>query len=349
MPRSPKSSTSALSSTSSVRDPVARSLPSSKSVPNQQIRRLKKAENDNAIRAAKAQIRENVREDWTWPFMESEPLRTRFPSIEIQWRERDSDSSLSPSSASQAKELSPSADPYKFDSPDSLLDIKSTRKRKRDHALQEELEYNTGLCTFMRRRDAWTGAMPVPQSPPDSAAEYESSDSVGTGTGSDDSDLSSFSTTSSNFSTTCHAGRAAFVPSQDSPTARSAMQEPGVLSPPVLVPLPPPLLPPTNPIRAAISPATYPSIYSKIVVQGLSPTIPVNLKDVVCAMVDGWKKDGEWPPKDSEGQVYQGKGGAANWNTGTLGDGIGKAIAKRGVGKMKRVLGFEKEGGTGDG
>ena len=65
-------------------------------------------------------------------------------------------------------------------------------------------------------------------------------------------------------------------------------------------------------------------------------------------MVDGWKRDGEWPPKDSEGQVYQGKGTAANGNTGTLGDGIGKAFAKRGVGRMKRVLGLEREGVTGD-
>ena len=348
MPHSPKSSTSALASIPSARNSGARSLPSSKSVPNQQTRRLKKTENDNAIRAVKAQIRENVREDWTWPFTRSEPPMSRLPSTEIQWRERDSDSSLSPTPSPQAQELSESADPYKFDSPDSLLDIKSTRKRKRDHALQQELEYNTGLCTFMRRRDAWTGAMPVPQSPPDSAAEYESSDSVETGAGSDDSDLSSSSTTSSKLSTTCHAGRAAFKPGQDSPNASSIMQDPGMLSPSVLVPLPPPLLPPTNPIRAAISPATYPSIYSKIVAQGLSPTIPVNLKDVVCAMVDGWKRDGEWPPKDSQGQVYQGKGGAANWNTGTPGDGIGKAFARRGVGKMKRVLGLEKEGGTGD-
>ena len=330
-------------------DSVGRSQPASKPVPNQQTRRLKKAENDNAIRAAKAQIRENVREDWTWPFPASEPLRPRFSSSETQWRERDNDSSLSPSPEPQPQELSPSADPYKFDSPDSLLDIKSTRKRKRDHALQQELEYNTGLCTFMRRRDAWTGAMPLPQSPPGSSVEYESSDSVGTGAGSDDSDLSSFSTTSSNFSTTCHAGRAALRPGPDSPTAYPSTQEPGALSPPVLVPLPPPLLPPTNPIRAAISPATYPSIYSKIVVQGLTPTIPVNLKDVVCAMVDGWKRDGEWPPKDSEGQAYHGKGAAANGNTGTLGDGIGKAFAKRGVGRMKRVLGLERDGGTGDG
>ena len=349
MSHSPNSPTSALSATSPVRDPVARSLPSSKPVPNQQSRRLKKTENDNAIRAAKAQIRENVREDWAWPLADSEPLKPRFSSVEIQWRERDSDSSLSPSPGPQDQELPPSADPYKFDSPDSLLDIKSTRKRKRDHALQQELEYNTGLCTFMRRRDAWTGAMPVPQSPLESAAEYESSDSVGTGAGSDDSDLSSSSITSSDFSTTCHAGRATFVPSRDLLTERSATQEPNVLGPPVLVPLPPPLLPPSNPVRAAISPATYSSIYSKIVVQGLSPTIPVNLKDVVCAMVEGWKRDGEWPPKDSEGQVYQGKGGAANGNTGTLGDGIGRAFAKRGVGRMKRVLGLEKEGGTGEG
>ncbi|OJJ76566.1 hypothetical protein ASPBRDRAFT_116605 [Aspergillus brasiliensis CBS 101740] len=54
-----------------------------------------------------------------------------------------------------------------------------------------------------------------------------------------------------------------------------------------------------NPIRASITPAMYPSIYSKVVIQGLTPTVPINLADVTKAMVQGWKSDGQWPPKPS--------------------------------------------------
>lgn len=64
-----------------------------------------------------------------------------------------------------------------------------------------------------------------------------------------------------------------------------------------LIPVVPPLLPPTNPIRASITPAVYPSLYSKVVVQGIAPTVPINLSDMIKAIVEGWKSDGQWPPK----------------------------------------------------
>ncbi|KAG6997474.1 hypothetical protein G7Y79_00040g076390 [Physcia stellaris] len=338
----PPSPLPTLSSTFPINKPTAQTSSSPKTSSVQSTRKSRRAENDAAIRASKLQIRQNIREDWTWPPTDSQPRNTRCTAIETQWRERESDSSLPPSPSLEAQDAS-SADPYRFEGPDSLLDVKSTRKRKRQHALQEELSYNMGLGTYMQRRDAWTGAMPIPQSPPDSAAEDDSSESVATGAGSDDCDASSLSTSTSNFSTTCHVGKPPSTNDPDFPIPPSTAHDLGAQSPTVLVPLPPPLLPPTNPIRAAISPSTYPNIYSKIIVQGLSPTIPVNLKDIVCAMVDGWKRDGEWPPKDSQGQVYQGKDAA------TKGDGVGKALAKRGVGRMKRVLGLENQGAARDG
>lgn len=64
-----------------------------------------------------------------------------------------------------------------------------------------------------------------------------------------------------------------------------------------VIPVVPSLISTTNPIRASITPAMYPSIYSKVVVQGLTPTVPINLADVTKAMVQGWKSDGQWPPK----------------------------------------------------
>lgn len=65
----------------------------------------------------------------------------------------------------------------------------------------------------------------------------------------------------------------------------------------LLIPVAPPLISPENPIRATINPSIYPSIYTKVVVQGMTPTVPVNLADLTKAMVQGWKADGQWPPK----------------------------------------------------
>lgn len=65
----------------------------------------------------------------------------------------------------------------------------------------------------------------------------------------------------------------------------------------LLIPVAPPLISPSNPIRATINQSIYPSIYTKVVVQGMTPTVPVNLADLTKAMVQGWKADGQWPPK----------------------------------------------------
>ncbi|KAJ5549960.1 hypothetical protein N7535_002098 [Penicillium sp. DV-2018c] len=64
-----------------------------------------------------------------------------------------------------------------------------------------------------------------------------------------------------------------------------------------LCPVAPPFISNENAVRATINPAIYPSIYTKVVVQGMTPTIPVNLAHLTKAMVQGWKADGQWPPK----------------------------------------------------
>ncbi|KAJ5688750.1 hypothetical protein N7462_003142 [Penicillium macrosclerotiorum] len=70
-----------------------------------------------------------------------------------------------------------------------------------------------------------------------------------------------------------------------------------------LIPVAPPFIAPTNPIRATINPSIYPSIYTKVVVQGMTPTVPVNLADLTKAMVQGWKADGQWPPKPAVSSI----------------------------------------------
>ncbi|KAG0158049.1 hypothetical protein PDIDSM_5562 [Penicillium digitatum] len=64
-----------------------------------------------------------------------------------------------------------------------------------------------------------------------------------------------------------------------------------------LCPVAPPFISNDNPVRATINPAIYPSIYTKVVVQGMTPTVPINLAHLTKAMVQGWKSDGQWPPK----------------------------------------------------
>ncbi|KXL50359.1 hypothetical protein M433DRAFT_35977, partial [Acidomyces richmondensis BFW] len=61
-------------------------------------------------------------------------------------------------------------------------------------------------------------------------------------------------------------------------------------------PLMAPILP-EHPIRRRISPMMYNEIYSKIIIQSRTPSIPINLLTLVSALVQGWKDDGEWPPK----------------------------------------------------
>ncbi|KAJ5460487.1 uncharacterized protein N7458_002039 [Penicillium daleae] len=70
-----------------------------------------------------------------------------------------------------------------------------------------------------------------------------------------------------------------------------------------LIPVAPPFISSTNPVRATITPSIYPSIYTKVVVQGMTPTIPVNLADLTKAMVQGWKADGQWPPKPAVSSI----------------------------------------------
>ncbi|KAF7593727.1 hypothetical protein BBP40_011019, partial [Aspergillus hancockii] len=69
------------------------------------------------------------------------------------------------------------------------------------------------------------------------------------------------------------------------------------------IPVVPSLISTSNPIRASITPSMYPSIYSKVVVQSLTPTVPINLADVTKAIVQGWRSDGQWPPKPANTSI----------------------------------------------
>ncbi|KAK3173096.1 hypothetical protein OEA41_006425 [Lepraria neglecta] len=279
--------------------------------------------NEASMQAAKREIHSKLREDWTWPPTSTQADKRNLPDSDKAWRERDSDSSYSP--------LSPELehDPYKFDSPDSLAEPVLSRKRKRQQLLEEEMKWNEGLQTYIERRDAWSGARTQALSPSINSP-YTPPDANTNGT------------------------ITIFPPTPDSPTLPTASHLSTYPPPPpsspmstALVPLAPPILPLTNPTRASIQPSTYPAIYSKVIVQGLTPSVPINLKDVVSALVQGWKKDGEWPPKTEAekaagaGQGGLGVGGVDGPTMPGLGrNGEGRKAVRRSVGRVKKALGL---------
>ena len=283
--------------------------------------------NEEAVRAAKQHIRSKLREDWTWPpptsSSSSYPPDALFDCEDAiaEWRERDSDSSLASTPQEHTR------DPYRYDSPDSLHQPLLSRRRKRKRRLKEEMEWNDGLRIYIERRDAWAGARTRPRTPtplpPPSAPVIDS------------------------------PFQSPYLQSRPPPTNNGTPSTvaPPPASPRTLVPVAPPILPPDHPIRATVQPATYPQIYSKIIIQGLAPTVPINLKDVVSSLVVGWKKDGEWPPK-SEAE----KAGLAHHAAVGVGEGMGMGMGmgsqprkavRRSVGKVKRALGFGVGNGEG--
>lgn len=176
------------------------------------------------------------------------------------------DSAESEQSASESKAAVTSSS-YKYESPDDIgavLAARGTqRKQQRQQRLQEEMEWNAGLAHFVARRNAWTGAR---------VAETD---------------------------TDTHEGAVSAVQNGDmlSRTSEQARTQDGTGREPLL-PIPPPLLP-SHPIRTRINPNTYGEIYSKIIIQSRTPSVPINLSDVTGALVAGWKESGEWPPKPS--------------------------------------------------
>ncbi|PGH05213.1 hypothetical protein GX51_03112 [Blastomyces parvus] len=223
-------------------------------------------------------------------------------------------------------------DPYRFESPDAVQESVLERKRKRRKIMEEESAWNEGLRIWIERRDAWTGAR-LRKSTTGSQRNGSITGATGSteasGAGSctneesEDVEMASLEPT--------EQGAASSQPLSSSSSRDMQMSNARISSPPnsldnmgingaaspintydnvnfspnhtlpdseePLIPVVEPLLPITNPVRASIKPSIYPSIYSKVVIQSLTPAIPINLSDVTKALVQGWKADGEWPPK----------------------------------------------------
>ncbi len=286
---------------------------------------------DATARAAKFTIREKLREDWEW-----DPAASLLHHLQdrdhedneakddddtvsddsnlASWRERELDSSDVSESAmppwSQPQSELPA---FKYDSPDSVGLTMVERKRKRRRILEDEMRWNEGLRTWTLRRDDWTGGrVKVIRHP------YPAGLNIATNlTNNHDNDALS----------------------QSNPPRSIAVKT-------ELVPMTTPLLPPTHPIRSNINTQTYPSIYSKVVIQGLAPTVPINLRDMTRALVVGWKEDDQWPPKSTvlpAPPPVQRRKNAETRNAEKAERERERGLSK-GVGAVKRALGLGMNG-----
>ncbi|KIX96596.1 uncharacterized protein Z520_07862 [Fonsecaea multimorphosa CBS 102226] len=232
-----------------------------------------------------------------------------------------------------SKRRAAKSDPYKFESPEAVGTVIAERRRKRRKMQEEEMSWNEGLKTWHERRDAWTGAL---QQKPNSNKPTERRPSSTTKRPSYKSRLSQVFTghkgdqaqpnstdggsTSWPVSPASPTPECSSVDSVEEPTSAtrtttnttaeplspsSTSQPPSSPSsststePGPWIPIYPPILPQDNIIRERIKPSAYPTIYSKIVVQGLTPNVPIPLCHMIPALVEGWKSEGNWPPQPS--------------------------------------------------
>lgn len=215
-------------------------------------------------------------------------------------------------------------DVYKFDNPDDVsLSIKTEaqyRRRKRRQALDEELTWNISLRHWTRQRDAWTGGrarLVSQEKQPNSHVHCESPVEY---------------PPISSQSTQLHNVKTKSQPSFD------IIEE---------VPLAPPILSPQNAIRAATGPVAYSQIYSKVVLKSLSPTVPINLRHMTAALVEGWKENGEWPPRATVPEPMMArrrKKGSEEFSIGVDPASPRHRHLTKGVGVVKKALGLNHAG-----
>lgn len=99
----------------------------------------------------------------------------------------------------------------------------------------------------------------------------------------------------------------------------------------------------------------YPVVYDKVVTSGITPTVPINLKDITRSCVEGWKREGQWPPQPTAPEpgkkmgrikglgLLKGRRDSGNCNPG-LGMVTGSVggEGRRGSGSLASVFGLDK-------
>ncbi|OQO12845.1 hypothetical protein B0A48_02309 [Cryoendolithus antarcticus] len=313
------------------------------------------AEQQEEIREARRLIKEKVRVDWEYPTLpayqssgriatpatvggfrfraSSSGRRDSVNAEALQWRERDyssdekEDEVASVGSVGSKSSKGSKKQIFKFEGPDSvgteIAARKAVKRKRRDETLHAEMTWNDGLEHWIARRDSWCGAVVssegvrhLPLEGPDMESTSESAESTPR------------SSTSSSPPHSSSTGGTSPLPIERLSLVRT--NEATTTLVPVM-----PLILPNHPVRRRLSPAVYPEIYSKIIQQSRTPSVPVNLKIMIEAAVRGWKDDGEWPPKPGmiEKSIGRKKGGAT---------GLGLRDGVKAVGRVLRITGTEK-------
>lgn len=236
-----------------------------------------------------------------------------FSEDEYHFRPRlEWESEISDEDSSSEDDGSASVCHFRFESPDTVGEtIRAevlSKKEKRRRATRDEVAWNEGLACFEARRNAWTGAKTVrlkkkPISPTSGLASlsprrlfFRSSPPTSPLSSSPNDRRSGDVPRTPSDSSDVQKDMA--PPLSKKQTKSSSHSIPAAQLPiETIIPIAPPLLPPANAMRASISPSVFPALYDKLVVNGLTPSCPVNLADMIRACVVGWKRDGEWPPR----------------------------------------------------
>ncbi|KAL2110711.1 hypothetical protein VUR80DRAFT_838 [Thermomyces stellatus] len=234
-----------------------------------------------------------------------------FSEDELHFRPRlEWESEISDEDSSSGDDGSASCH-FRFESPDTVGEtIRAealSKKEKRRRAARDEAAWNDGLACFEARRDAWTGAKTVrlkkkPASPTSGLASlsprrlfFRSSPPTSPLSSSPNDRPSGDVPRSPSDSSEVQKEMAPLSKNQTKSSSHSIPASQLPIE--TIIPIAPPLLPPANAMRASISPSVFPTLYDKLVVNGLTPSCPVNLSDMIRACVVGWKRDGEWPPR----------------------------------------------------
>lgn len=275
-------------------------------------------------------LTEKIHNDWQWEWPRPEVAAesstqsmdlniSKLSDDEDRWRQREEgqsdasdsdpeiDQPLPPASAdrpdSGIDKTTGGSSPFRFDNPDgvgeSLRKRDMDRRRRRKKRLAHEMTINNGLNCWIQRRDAWTGARRVPTNVMKAKSPRRpSATDTGSSTAVDSEDIDN-----------------------DNPDSDWDYE--------IEVPVAPPILPKENGMRASIGPAAYNTIYDKVIVQQLSPSCPINLQDITRSCVQGWKKDGEWPPRSTP--------------AASIGGGLALLKKKRRKGSLAGILGLNGE------
>ncbi|EGX47864.1 hypothetical protein AOL_s00081g191 [Orbilia oligospora ATCC 24927] len=277
---------------------------SSKDKPSEPSR-MTAAEKQEAVRNAQA-ILASVRKDWEWaeelrkskrrrmagatagspttssslPSIQSEEEEDTEDEDEREYRSRDEsdtdDGSRQPGSMKSVRSVYPDDEPrsaYRFHDPNTIGGSKATkeeRKARRRKDLEDEMKWNDGLRIWIERRDLWTqadknGRVPIGKS------KFEDVSPTTANINPLDLDAIRF---------------------QDGFSYRAKWKN-------ELLTLTPNYARYQNPFYDAIIPDAYPQLYQRIIIKSNTPTIPINLQHMTNALIEGWKADGQWPPKPS--------------------------------------------------